>query len=113
MHEAGVHLVEVDLLRRGQRPFIHPMLPDTHYITSVVRGHARKTEVWGFNIQDKMPVIPIPLVAPDKDVPLDLRRALDMVYERGLYELSIDYAKHPAPPVFSEEEQEWMGSLLN
>jgi hypothetical protein len=109
LHRAGVHLVEIDLLRRGTRPFIHPMMPQKHYIVTLMRAGSRKTEVWAFNVQDVLPILPIPLVAPDPDVPLDLKQALDMIYERGLYELSIDYGKEPPPPEFGEEER-WMKS---
>lgn len=111
LHRAGVHLVEIDLLRRGTRPFIHPMMPQAHYIVTLMRAGSRKTEVWAFNVQDALPVLPIPLVAPDPDVPLDLKQALDLIYERGFYELSIDYGKEPPPPEFEEEERGWMKSI--
>ncbi len=111
LHRAGVHLVEFDLLRRGTRPFIHPMMPQKHYIVTLMRAGSRKTEVWAFNVQDVLPVLPVPLVAPDPDVPLDLKQALDMIYERGMYELSIDYEKEPPPPEFGAQEWEWMKGL--
>jgi hypothetical protein len=112
LHRAGVHLVEIDLLRRGTKPFAHPMLPLSHYVMSLLRAGSRKTEVWTMHVQDAAPVLPIPLVAPDPDVPLDLKKALDTIYERGLYQLSIDYQKKPPPPEFSEEEQSWMQALV-
>lgn len=108
LHRAGVHLVEIDLLRRGTRPFVHPMMPQKQYIVTLMRAGSRKTEVWAFNVQDALPVLPVPLVTPDPDVPLDLKLALDMIYERGMYELSIDYEKEPPPPEFGEGDKEWM-----
>ncbi len=111
LHRAGVHLVEIDLLRRGARPFVHPMMPKAHYIVTLMRAGSRKTEVWAFNVQDTLPILPIPLVAPDPDVPLDLKQALDLIYERGIYELSIDYQKDPPPPEFGEEERGWIERL--
>lgn len=108
LHRAGVHLVELDLLRRGTRPLVHPMIPKAHYIMSVLRAGTQQTEIWAVNIQDPLPVLPVPLVAPDPDVPLDLRRALDMIYERSLYELSIDYSKDPPPPALSDAERAWI-----
>lgn len=113
LHRSGVHLVEIDLLRRGTRPFVHPMMPKAHYIVTLMRAGSRKTEVWAFNVQDILPVLPIPLVAPDPDVPLDLKQALDLIYGRGLYELSIDYRKDPPPPEFGEEEREWMKRVIS
>jgi hypothetical protein len=59
-----------------------------------------------------MPVLPVPLDASDADVKLDLRLALDLIYERSLYHLSIDYHKDPPPPVLSNEHKLWMETLL-
>jgi len=108
LHHAGVHLLEIDLIRRGTRPLAHPKLPVAHYLMSLLRAGSQHTAVWALNVQDKLPVLPVPLAAPDPDVPLDLRRALDLIYERSLYELSIDYKLDPPPPVFDEKTKEWM-----
>lgn len=110
--DSKVHLLEIDLLRYGTTPFEHPNVPDTHYRLTLVRADAHQTEIWGFNIQDTIPIVPIPLKKPDEDVLLDLRKALDMVYKRGIFELSIDYRKTPPKPAFSEAEQAWMTALL-
>lgn len=112
LYASGVHLLEIDLLRFGTHPFEHPKMPGNHYHVTLVRADAGHTEVWGFDIQDTIPIIPIPLKKPDADVLLDLRKALDMVYERGMFELTIDYKTTPPLPAFSEEEQEWMKTLL-
>lgn len=112
LHKSGVHLLEIDLLRRGQRPFNHPYLPKNHYIITLVRAETNRTDVWGFDIQDPMPVVPVPLRAPDADVPLDLGKVLKIIYERSLYQLSIDYNETPPPPEFSEEEQMWIKELF-
>jgi len=41
------------------------------------------------------PTIPIPLLAPDADVPLDLSRAIHLAYEEADYDLTIDYGHKP------------------
>ena len=105
---SAVHYLEIDLLRRGQRPLAHPLVPKSHYLVSLVRAHSEKTELWAINIQDKLPVIPVPLKVPDTDVALDLGKALSLCFERGLYDLEIDYSEIPPPPVFSENDLEWM-----
>lgn len=110
--KSKVHLLEIDLLRYGTHPFEHPNVPDTHYHITLVRGGAKHTDIWGFNIQDTIPIIPIPLKQPDTDILLDIRRALDMVYQRGIFELSIDYQKTPPLPAFSDEDQAWIKALL-
>lgn len=108
LHHNGVHLIEIDLIRRGTRPFEHRLMPATHYVATLMRAGAYKTEVWGFNVQDTLPVLPVPLAAPDPDVPLHLKQAIDLIYERSRYELSIDYDKAPPPPEFSAEVLAWM-----
>lgn len=59
--ESGVHLLEIDLLRRGKRPFIFPNTPKAHYWITLVRAETAKTDIWAFNIQDQLPIVPIPL----------------------------------------------------
>jgi len=109
---AGVHFLEIDLLRRGQRPFKHPYLPTAHYYVNLTRHHSGKTEIWAFDVKEKLPLVPVPLLAPDKDTLLDLDKALSLLYERSLYHLAIDYAETPPPPAFSTQEQVWIKDLL-
>lgn len=102
--EGQVHLIEIDLLRRGQRVINSPLLPISHYLVSLIRGGKPQRQIWAFNIQDALPTIPIPLKAPDKDVILNLNTALIAAYEIGHYYLSINYQQIPPPPLFSETD---------
>lgn len=108
LHAAGVHLLEIDLLRRGRRVVLNYGLPPAHYLFSLWRAGAEKTAVWANLVQQPLPILPVPLKSPDPDVLLPLRQALELIYERGMYHLSIDYAKDPPPPEFSEEETKWL-----
>ena len=45
LHYAGVHLIEIDLLRRGERPLEHPYLPKSHYLVSLIRAGTGKTRL--------------------------------------------------------------------
>lgn len=112
LHRSGVHLLEIDLLRRGTRPFVHPSLPQSDYLVMLMRAGTRRTEAWAFGVSEELPVLPVPLVEPDPDVRLDLKQALDLIYERSLYQLSIDYQKDPPPPEFEAETSEWMRSII-
>jgi hypothetical protein len=112
LHHAGVHLLEIDLLRRGERPFEHLLLPVSDYLVTLTRGDSSKTELWVFGLKDELPIVPVPLKSPDADVPLDLRHAFDIVYERSMYELSIDYTEDPPPPL-SEELYLWIKSVVS
>lgn len=111
LHYAGVHLLEIDLLRRGERPFEHPYLPRKHYIVSVLRAQGGQTQIWAMDITDPLPVLPVPLRQPDPDTVLDLGQALRDVYEQGFYQKSVNYAELPPPPAFSEAELLWMRKL--
>lgn len=113
LHDDGVHLLEADLLRRGQRPLNYPTLPrSAHYFVMLSRGDRHKTEVWAMTVRDKLPVVPIPLKSPDPDVRLDIGAAFHEVYDRSRYELSVRYGAEPAPPAFSAEDVEWLQEVL-
>jgi len=112
LHEAGVHLLEIDLIRRGQRPFTHPKLPEAQYMAMLMRASTGLTDVWAFNVQDVLPVLPVPLKPPAADVPLDLGKALKLIYERSMYHLSIDYSEVPPPPAFDEGSDKWIRLLI-
>lgn len=111
LHYAGVHLVEIDLIRRGERPLEHPYLPQSHYLICLLRAGIGTTQVWAVDVKDPLPVIPIPLKQPDKDSLLDLGKAFKDVYEQGAFERSVNYSEAPPPPAFTEEELEWMKGL--
>lgn len=112
LYESNIHLIEIDLLRRGTRPLSHPSIPIAHYYVTLVRALG-KTQIWAFNIQNKMPVIPVPLKSPDEDILLNLGKALHLVYERNYYINSIDYSKNPPPPNFSKKEKDWIKDQFN
>lgn len=111
LYQAGVHLLELDLVRRGTRPVTHPTLPNVPYLISLTRAHTGKTAVWPLRLQDAWPVLPIPLRPPDDDVVLNLSEVFRAVYDEAAYDLSIDYAHDPPPPALSEEEQAWLERL--
>lgn len=108
LHAAGVHLLEIDLLRRGRRVALNYGLPSTHYLFSLWRAGSDQNEIWARPVQQSLPVLPVPLKSPDPDALLPLKTALDLIYQRSLYSLSIDYDKDPPPPAFSKAEREWM-----
>lgn len=112
LYEAGVHVLELDLLRRGARPIVHPRLPSTSYLIALTRAQVGTTALWPLSIRDKLPLVPVPLQPPDEDVVLDLPDALFAVYDEAAYDLSIDYQQPPPPPDFSEDDQRWMRTLL-
>jgi len=111
LHTAAVNLIELDLLRRGTRPFQHPRLPDVPYLLTVTRAQADRVEIWPVTLPDPLPVLPVPFRSPDADIALDLGLALREVYDEAAYDLSIDYGESPPPPALSEAEQRWLETI--
>jgi hypothetical protein len=50
----------------------------------------------------RLPVVPVPLLAGDPDVALDLQLALNTVYDALNYDLSVDYTHPPEVPLEGE-----------
>jgi Protein of unknown function (DUF4058) len=111
LYQADVHLLEIDLLCRGSRPFAQPRLPVCAYCIALTRAHAKQIELWPIQLSDPLPIVPVPLSSPDVDVPLDVGEALAAIYEEAAYDLSVDYQTVPPPPVLSEAETQWMSAL--
>jgi len=76
----------------------HPRIPPSPYLVTLTRARAATMEVWPIALEDRLPVISVPLRAPDPDVALDLQAALGAVYDAAAYDLSIDYDQPPPPP---------------
>lgn len=113
LRRAGVHILEIDLLRRGQRPLVHTRIPDSPYRVTLARAGSSGVHVWAIQLTEPLPVLPVPLIAPDADVLLDLGLALRSIYDRAAYDLSIDYAAAPPPPEFSADELAWIQAQVS
>jgi hypothetical protein len=112
LYDAGVHLIELDLLRRGTRPFAHPRIADAAYVMSLTRARAGVIAVWPIGLREPLPDIAVPLRAPDPDVLLELQPALAAIYDEAAYDLSIDYRQPPPPPALSDGDTAWVRTLL-
>jgi hypothetical protein len=115
---APVHLVEIDLLRGGERPGLELLEPplDVEYVCIVNRYRdadvTRVSEIWLLALNDPLPVLPTPLLTPDPDVPLQMNAAIRSVYARAGYDWRIDY-RQPVPlPELRPEMAAWVTELL-
>lgn len=64
----------------------------------LIRSPARPSaKLWPIRLRQRLPVIDIPLRAPDADAKLDLRTVLDTAYDDANYDLQIDYTQDPSP----------------
>lgn len=108
----GTHLVELDLLRGGERLPTKRPVPAGDFQAFVCRGNRRpRAEVYVWSLRDRLPVIPVPLTGGDPDVTLDLQAAFDLVYERAGYDYSLNYTAPIAPPL-NEAEMAWVRERL-
>jgi hypothetical protein len=108
----AANLVELDLLREGQRmPMLTPW-PNSPYVILVSREQrAPHCTVWPAYFQRPLPPIPIPLASPDADVQLDLQPLVATVYARSRYERDLDYSR-PLQPPLTAEESAWLTEQL-
>ncbi len=92
------HLVEIDLLRAGEPMAISGGLRGNYRIL-VSRGNCRpRAELYVFDLQEQIPIFPLPLKAPDAEPLIDLHQLLDVAYDRAGYDVVIDYNREPVPP---------------
>jgi hypothetical protein len=108
----GVNLVEIDLLRGGERmPMLDPW-PASTYTLMVARARRLQTcLVWPAFFREPLPVIRVPLAKPAPEISLDLQPMVAAIYRRYRYHQSIDYTKPLSPPLTSEDTA-WLRQRL-
>jgi hypothetical protein len=95
---SGVHLVEVDLLRWGRR--LVSTLPGQPYHILISRADEQPhSKVWSFGLADAIPNTPLPLIAPDEQVPLPMQSAYTTIYQARGFRLRLNYQVDPEPPL--------------
>lgn len=106
------HLVEVDWLRGGKPMPILGERPRCDYSILVSRSDKRPfAQLYGFGVRDKIPVFPLPLQSTDAEPMVDLQAVLTQVYERASFDLAVDYASEPVPPLKGDDAA-WAAMLL-
>ncbi len=110
---SGISLVEIDLLRAGQRPPLgDPAPPISDYYVLVHRGWERsRIGIWPVSVRETLPLMPIPLDPDVAELMIDLRACIDHVYDFGRYAEQLDYSKPPKPPL-REPDATWARDLL-
>jgi hypothetical protein len=111
--QTATHLLEIDLLRQGHRILLVGELPPASYYVFLSRMQRRPyTQVWPASLREPLPTVPVPLLPPDPDVPLDLQTAVNACFELVGYERLLNYPEPPPPPALSEEETAWVVERL-
>jgi hypothetical protein len=117
LREAGVHLVEVDLIRRGPHVLDIPqrVVEDARpwdYLVNLARRGSHELEFYPILMQQPLPRIRVPLKSGDDDATLDLQLAFNRSYDIGPYPERLNYAAAPPEPTLSDELIRWTGELL-
>lgn len=105
---AGVNLVEIDLVREGQRMPMLDEWPESPYALLVTRSEKNMVcSIWPAHFRLPLPPLPIPLARPDPDIQLQLQPMIDGIYRRFRYDRSIDYHATLSPPL-SPGDAAWL-----
>lgn len=102
--QGNAHLIEVDLLRGGQRHPMHEPWPDSPYYLMVMRKEqAPDCRVWAVSSLESLPPIPVPLLAPDADIQLFLQPLINDIFQRSRYSVQMKY-EEPLEEEFTPDE---------
>jgi hypothetical protein len=104
-----INLVEIDLLRSGERPTWGdppPALAD--YSVLVFRAiEFPAAAYWAISVREPLPVIAVPVTPSLPAVALPLQTCFDRAFAEGRYEEEFDYTQPPEPP-FAGDDAAWV-----
>jgi uncharacterized protein DUF4058 len=107
IHQQKVNVVEIDLLLVGERLETVEPLPRGDYYAFVSRpNRLPAVDVYAWSVRRALPTIPIPLLPPDADVPLDIAPLVAQVYDRGRYRQLLGYQR-PLDLPLSDADRAW------
>ncbi len=109
---SDAHLVEIDLLRGGERLPMRRDLPPGDYTVYVGRqGRSPRGQVFSWNWKTRLPTIPIPLLPQDPEIDLNLQDVFESVYEPACYDRMLPYDE-PVEPPLSPADEAWVRERL-
>lgn len=110
--QTQTHLIEIDLLRTNST-FLYHHTPVSDYHILISRSHDRPSaDLYNFSMRDRIPDIPIPLRPNEAEPILDIQTILQQIYQRGRYDMAIDYTQQPKPTL-NEVDLIWVKELIN
>lgn len=117
MLTSRVHFMEIDFLRGGENPSrqMFPEFTPTPYFILVARKTClgRNEEGYPIRLQDRLPVIGLPIGPGRADLPLDLAAAFESAFDLSTQPASIDYQNETVPdPPLSIDDADFVKHLL-
>lgn len=106
----GVHWLEIDLLRAGER--MRAIAGRSDYAVTLWRQGKTNPLVWFIDIRDSLPTVAVPLRPPFPDLPLALQTAFNTTYQRAYYADSTDYSDSPPSPPLKPADAIWLQNCL-
>jgi hypothetical protein len=109
---SDTNLIEIDLIRSGEKMPILTNIPETDYRILVVRNdQLPSAQLYGFDLRDTIPDFTIPLQSNETELELNLQNLLLEIYEQAGFDLTLDYSHDPVPNVL-EKDRKWLDSVL-
>jgi hypothetical protein len=116
--DAGVNLIEIDLLRAGEHTVWLPLEQlrargTWTYLSVLIRPlRAYASIAWPVRLREPLGPIGVPLAEGEGEVWVTLQDVLATTYHAGrLWEMA-DYSAPPPPPAFSASDARWIGERL-
>lgn len=108
------HLIEIDLLRSSTPMPMIGVEETSDYRIVVSRATTRPVaDLYAFGLRELIPSFSLPLKPEDSELAVDLQAIVNGVYERGSYQLRIDYRQPVPPPKLSSADQQWVEQLVS
>ena len=118
LREGKVNVFEIDLLRAGAPTMLAPIVrterragPFEFHICARRYYRSLSTEVYPIPMQERLPLIAVPLLKGDPDITVDLQAVFDRSYAVALFGRRVDYSK-PCDPPLTPEQQAWAEGIL-
>ena len=108
----ALNLVEIDLLRAGERMPVDGAPQDYDYSILLCRAaELPRAVLLPFGVRDAIPRFPLPLRTGEEEPWVDLGEVLRSVYDRGRFARFAAYATPPDPRL-AEDNEAWAERLL-
>jgi Protein of unknown function (DUF4058) len=93
-------------------PLTMPTSVERGYRILVSRGQSRpRARLYVFGLRQPIPEVPVPLLPGEAEPALALNSVLHDLYDRARFDLRIDYAMAPQPPL-TDEDAAWAREVL-
>ena len=109
----GLHWVEIDLLREGERPRVPLKLASSDYLAyiAIATETGWEHDAYTWSVRDPLPRLKVPLLGDNYAV-LDLGACFAEAYDRIAADDEAAYAKDPPSPPFSADDALWIDQRL-